>query len=251
MAKKANHFWIEPDELSRKGIDFCSLEAQGLWLKVMRLLHASERYGYLSRDGKPVSDEQTARRCGIDFQKWTALVAELVEFDLLKRSNDGILFSPELVAQAEWRSSQAKRQKTFQDNKRKTNAQSNGKTNGEYNGYITTDSPPNFKHKSNLSSERKITGGKEQPTAAGSQNFCGTESLEDYLARKQSEFPHFKVSDIYKDFSDKCGSAKYPNLKNTSGAFDRWIESQEVEFSPASNGNGGAYTNPSTGKTLK
>lgn len=99
MAKKANHFWIEPDDLARKGIDYCSLAAQGLWLKVMRLLHASERYGHLTRDGKPVTDEQAARRCGIVVSEWIALRDELFEFDLLKRSADGIIYSPGLIRQ--------------------------------------------------------------------------------------------------------------------------------------------------------
>lgn len=253
MAKKANHFWIEPDELARKGIDFCSLEAQGLWLKVMRLLHASERYGYLSRDGKAVSDEQAARRCGLDVQAWLSLVAELVEFDLLKRSGDGILFSPELVAQAEWRASGARRQKTFQDKKKRERY--NGKYNGQYNDDITPDITPesrsNFKFKNTLSPEGEKSGGGKPPPAAGSsqQNYCGSENLAEYLARKQAEFPQHNVAEIYEDFSEKCGSERYPKLRNTWRFFDRWLAEQDLEFEPAARN--GSYKNPHTGKEMK
>lgn len=237
MAKKPEHFWIEPNKLSEKGIDFCTLAAQGLWLKMMRLLHASERYGYLSRDGKSVPDEQIARRCGIDHQEWIVLMAELFDFDLLRRSNDRIIFSPELVTQAEWRIKNAKRQKNFQDNKRKKKVSQNGENsnsqyNGEYNGYITpevTDNyHDNFKPLNTLSSNEEKSGGKP-PTAADSSklDIQGGETGKDYLERKQQEFPNKPVLEIYRRFVSLCGSEKYQNLRNTRRAFDKWLENED------------------------
>lgn len=256
MGKKAQHFWIEPDNLSRKGMDFCSLEAQGLWLKVMCLLHASERYGYLSRDGKPVSDEQAARRCGLDVQKWVSLVSELLEFDLLRRSADRILYSPELVAQAEWRAGDAKRQRDFQKRKREETAKKNEKynndNNDEYNADITPDitaiSRPNFKSKNTtISSNEENSGGKPPPQTAANSN-SQAESDEEYLARKQFEYPELDVQAIYLDFVDKCGSAQYPRLKNTRRQFDKWLEDEDK---PISVGTNNGYVNPVTGKSLK
>ncbi len=247
MANKAKHFWIEPDELARKGLDFCSLAAQGLWLKVMRLMHDSERYGHLCRDGKAVTDEQLARRCGVDVQALLPLLGELTDFDLLKRTADGILFSPELVAQAEWRSKEAKRQKDFQDKQRelkrqKSSPSTNIATNDSYNGYITPeltdDSQPNFKllKPSSSSNEKEEGGGKARapvregnppPSAAAIPE---NETLTDYLLRKQLEFPHFNVQKIYDEFVLLCGSEKYPKMKNSKRQFDKWLEEQDVEF---------------------
>lgn len=229
MAKKATHFWIEPDDLARKGMDYCSLEAQGLWLKVMRLLHASERYGHLTRDGKPVSDLQAARRCGVDVQKWIALRDELLEFDLLRLSADGILYSPELVAQAEWRAKSAKRQKDFQKRRRgQKQAETNNEYNDEYNADITPDitplSQPNSKlKKPSFSSDEKKEGGGgrtpahangKPPPAAVSENSNrqwleltpeeAAMSQTDFAAHLQTLFPTKQVRAVGKKLKRWC-----------------------------------------------
>ena len=202
----------------------------------MRLLHDSERYGYLSRDGRPVSDEQAARRCGLDLQSWAALVAELVEFDLLKRSADGILFSPELVAQAEWRTANAKRQKNFQDKKRgKTDGKNNGEYNGEYNADITTDitpeSQPNFKRlKQPISSsnEKEIGGGggrngKPPPTAPTS-SLKGTKSkTKQRLEELQAKYPDVNVEHVREKYLAYCStSRKEPKWQ----IFEEWLRTE-------------------------
>lgn len=55
------------------------------------------------------------------------------------------------------------------------------------------------------------------------------ESRADYLLRKQLEYPHFSVAQVYADFKNKCGT-KYPNMKDTQRSFDRWLETQDIEF---------------------
>lgn len=57
-----------------------------------------------------------------------------------------------------------------------------------------------------------------------------SESRSDYLLRKQLEFPHFNVERIYENFRRKCGSQKYPLLKNSQRSFDKWLAEQDVEF---------------------
>lgn len=234
MAKKPEHFWIDATKLAAQGIDFCSLEAQGLWLKVMRLLHGSERYGHLTRDGKAVSDDQAARRCGIDVEKWIILRDELLEFELLKRSADGVLFSPELIAQAEWRAKNAKRQKTFQDNKRRQKkAQSNEKYNGQYNGYITPDiteeSRVTLNSNTTISSNEENSGGKP-PTAEvlPMLDVQGKgETDEAYFERKQQEFPKKPVLEIYRKFAGLCGSERYPLMRRTRRSFDKFLANED------------------------
>lgn len=272
MAKKANHFWIEPDELSRKGIDFCSLEAQGLWLKVMRLLHASDRYGYLSRDGKAVSDEQAARRCGLDVQTWLSLVTELTDFDLLKRSNDGILFSPELIAQAEWRSAGAKRQKDFQDKKR--GEKYNGTNNGQYNADITPDitpnSQPNFKplKPSSFPNGKKEGGGsantRVKPPPAADSSFQNRQWIEltaeekqmeteDFLTHLQKLYPKQNVRKIGKKLKGWCEEKQKDFcLERLKGwVFGEGSNLSESEFSELFGNETEGYKNPLTGRDLK
>lgn len=233
MANKAKHFWIEPDALSQKGFDYISERAQWLWFRVMLLLHNSERYGHFTRDGKSVTDEQAARRLRLDVQEWIALRDELLDFGLLKETGDGILYSPELVAQAEWRAKEAKRQKDFQKKKKaESNTSNNGSTNEPNNGYITdiiTDnSQGNFKPKkpSSFSNEKKEGGGtrtraESPPTAAKSPDskkdtrqwmeLTETEkqmSLEEFLVHLQIRFEKKNVRAIakkLKDFCDKNG----------------------------------------------
>lgn len=165
MANKAKHFWIEPDELARKGLDFCSLAAQGLWLKVMRLMHDSERYGYLSRDGKAISDEQLARRCGVDQMTWLTLAGELTDFNLLKRTADGILFSPELVAQEEWRSKEAKRKADQRNRGRGLSQECPAESPAQCPADVPDKSGTNSKllKPSSFSNEKKEGGGTRPP----------------------------------------------------------------------------------------
>lgn len=92
--------------------------------------------------------------------------------------------------------------------------------------------------------------GNNQPAAAAHSPPVNSpnETKSDYLLRKQLEFPQHNVEKIYADFESKCGSAKYPLLKNTRRNFDKWLAEQDEEFQPsASTG----YINPATGKGLK
>lgn len=64
------------------------------------------------------------------------------------------------------------------------------------------------------------------------------ETLDEYLLRKQLEYPEHDVRKVHADFVRKCGSAEYPHLKNTPRCFDKWIAGQDLEFESA----GGAQT---------
>lgn len=58
----------------------------------------------------------------------------------------------------------------------------------------------------------------------------GKEPLQDYLLRKQLEYPRLRVHEIYENFRRLCGSERYPRLKNTAPSFDRWLQNQHDEF---------------------
>jgi hypothetical protein len=80
----------------------------------------------------------------------------------------------------------------------------------------------------------------EQPSqgaAASSSNgtpppaATGTETDAEYLNRKQLEFPRLDVKTIFADFKNKCGSEKYPKMKNTRRKFDQWLENEGTPIS--------------------
>lgn len=153
---------IYPGDWLRSALAGCSLEAQGLYLRLKFLMHDSERYGYLQINGKPIPDKHVARRCGTDYQAYLALIAELDDFGLLNRTREGILYDPEMIEQHIERVNNKNRQKDFQNRKRaeksgvmpyqerKGESQKNdlGSYNGsppkKYNGDITPDITPDI-----------------------------------------------------------------------------------------------------------
>lgn len=74
------------------------------------------------------------------------------------------------------------------------------------------------------------------------------ESQDDYLKRKQLEYPQFDVYDIFKDFSEKCRSPQYPKLRPTREQFDKWLATQHQPMVLPKKTN---FVNPTTGKGLK
>ncbi|HRH44460.1 MAG TPA: hypothetical protein PKY82_22685 [Pyrinomonadaceae bacterium] len=91
-------------------------------------------------------------------------------------------------------------------------------------------------------------GNGKPPAAADSPNNIPKESQEEYLLRKQLEYPNFNVYEIFNEFSVKCRSPQYPNLKPTRQSFDKWLATEHEPLTPAERQN---YINPQTGKGLK
>lgn len=78
----------------------CSLSAQGLWLRMMFLMHASARYGYLEQNSKPMPLETVARRCGCSEAELVAYLSELDDAQVPSRTNEGIIYSRRMVRDA-------------------------------------------------------------------------------------------------------------------------------------------------------
>ncbi len=87
-----------PGDWLRDDVSGCSLSAQGLWLRMMILMHDSERYGHLCLNGSPIPPESISRRCGCDsLAQYETLLAELESARVPSRTNNGILFSRRMV----------------------------------------------------------------------------------------------------------------------------------------------------------
>jgi hypothetical protein len=132
---RAPAFQFYPGDWLRDPVAGCTLAAQGLWLRMMFLMHDSERYGYLVVNGLPMSAESIARRCGCTPTEYAALFTELSDAGIPSLTKDNVIFSRRMVRDAEDRQKNADRQKRFKD-KTKT-GESNAQGNAEGNGKVT------------------------------------------------------------------------------------------------------------------
>src|SRR5204863_6520245 len=99
----------------RDHVSACSLAAQGLWLRMMILMHDCDRYGFLAINGSPMPHGSIARKCGCTPEQYDALFAELVQHGVPGVSQDGTIYSRRMVRDAEKRAGNARRQSKFRN----------------------------------------------------------------------------------------------------------------------------------------
>ena len=105
-----------PGDWLRDSVAGCSLAAQGLWLRMMFLMHDSARYGYLcNSDGSPIPPGSVALRCGCTLEQYEALLHELDSVDVPSRTTEGVIFSRRMVRDAAKRAADADRQAKHRD----------------------------------------------------------------------------------------------------------------------------------------
>jgi len=93
-----------------------SIGAQGLWLRIMFLMHDSPRYGYLcTRDGSPIPSAYVARECGLSLEQYETLLSELDSVSVPSRTAAGVIFSRRMVRDRIKRAMDSKRQKKHRD----------------------------------------------------------------------------------------------------------------------------------------
>jgi hypothetical protein len=92
-------FQFYPGDWLRDGVAGCSLAAQGLWLRLMILMHDTPLYGHLctSTKGAPLSPAAAARRCGCTLEEFTILMQELEENGVPSRTSEGCVYSRKMV----------------------------------------------------------------------------------------------------------------------------------------------------------
>jgi hypothetical protein len=100
---------LYPGDWLRDQVSGCSAAAQGIWLRVMFIMHDSERYGYLCQNGKPMPFDQAARRCGVSLQEFSDAFEELKAAGVPSFTDDGIAYSRRMVRDAKDRATTNKR----------------------------------------------------------------------------------------------------------------------------------------------
>lgn len=71
----------------------CSLAARGLWMEMLAIMHASEKYGRLLIAGKPPTDAQLAVQVGATADEIAALKSELSDAGVYSVDAAGIIYS--------------------------------------------------------------------------------------------------------------------------------------------------------------
>jgi hypothetical protein len=145
----------------RSNVSACSIAAQGLWFRIMILMHDSERAGYLCLNGEAMPSRIADIKCAVSVDEYETLLAELKSVCAFNTSREGIIFSPEIVAQAEDRSKNAERQRKFKEKR-----SGNGEGNGKVTPQVTEKSHPSSSSLSS-SSSTSLKKNTHTPRASG------------------------------------------------------------------------------------
>lgn len=100
---KRPSFQFYPGDWLRDSVSGCSLAAQGLWLRIMVIMHDAEPYGHLVENGQPIPDEAVSRRCGCAVNEYRRLLAELDRAGVPSRTDDGAIYSRRMTRDEETR----------------------------------------------------------------------------------------------------------------------------------------------------
>lgn len=102
-AEKLPAIMFYPSDWMFDSVAGCSIAAQGLWLRIMFLLHGSTRYGYLEMNGSPIPSGFVAQRCGVTQEQYETLLSELVTAGVPSFTQAGVLYSRRMVKDAKLR----------------------------------------------------------------------------------------------------------------------------------------------------
>lgn len=90
---KLPSFQFYPGDWLRDDVSGCSLEAQGLWLRMMMIMHDAQIYGQLVLNNEPMSSEFVAKKVGISPKKYANLLKELDYAGVINRKENGVIYS--------------------------------------------------------------------------------------------------------------------------------------------------------------
>ncbi len=95
--KRPSFQFYPADWLKDPALQSCSLAANGLWIKMICIMHQCTPYGYLMLKDKPMTIAQLARNVGEQEKVIEELLIELDEADVFGRDAQGCVFSRRMV----------------------------------------------------------------------------------------------------------------------------------------------------------
>ena len=94
--RRWSKFWWQDHERD-PALRLCSLAAQGLWMRLLCLMHEAEPYGHLCVNGKPLHPRQIAQMVGVGPQQVRRYMAELQDAGVYATTAEGVPYSRRLV----------------------------------------------------------------------------------------------------------------------------------------------------------
>ena len=197
----------------RDHIADCSLAAQGLWLRIMFIMHDSERYGYLCRDSLSIPLESIARRCGCTPDQFNTLFAELTSAGVPSKTPEGIIYSRRMVRDAEIRQIRSK----------------SGKQGGRFTSIKRCEGKHKAKLRQNTDTDNDNDNEDDKTILLWFEELWSKYPNKD---GKKQALGHFKASVTSKELYEKCSKAldnylksdrvKNGYIKNGSTWFSNW-----------------------------
>lgn len=97
MSKRRwSKFWWQDYERD-PALRLCSLAAQGLWMRLLCLMHEAEPYGHLCVNHRPLHTRQLAQMLGVSDRQIQRLMVELREAGVYSTTPEGAVFCRRLL----------------------------------------------------------------------------------------------------------------------------------------------------------
>lgn len=125
------------DYLADPAVNSVSFAAQGLWVKMLCLMAASDRFGYLTVSGKPIDVPTLARLCGGDVTEVSRLIDELESAEVFSKDRRNIIYSRRMVRDAERALNKSLRNARHYTKSKKINNYSDAHSDTESDGIKT------------------------------------------------------------------------------------------------------------------
>jgi hypothetical protein len=89
--------WYPGDWRRDVALQSCSIEARGLWMEMINLMHDGDPYGHLSAGGITIDAVMLANLTGIPAARVKKLIAELEQRRIFSRTDGGVIYSRRMV----------------------------------------------------------------------------------------------------------------------------------------------------------
>jgi hypothetical protein len=103
MSNGNGHHWSKfwwKDWDADEGLKMCGFAAQGLWMRLLCVMHKATPVGHLLVNGRAPNTRQIVSLCGGDMKEVAQLLRELEENGVFSRNDDGVIYSRRMVRDA-------------------------------------------------------------------------------------------------------------------------------------------------------
>lgn len=198
--KRPSFQFYPSDWRNDAGLTLCSLEARGLWIEMICIMHAAEPYGHLCAAGRPLNARDLARLVGESERDVKRMLEELTRNNVCS-VQDGAFFSRRMVRDEALRDARA----------------AGGKAGSEF-GYLGAE------HGKKGGRPRKETGDKKPPlepppSSSSSSSPSGNEEAEASLPPgKPDAIPHCPHGELLDIFAEHLPMLPQPKPELWTGA---------------------------------